>query len=1596
MNKPRQSNILFLVACIVGASFLNASASLTNGLLLHWTFDTDGGATVADESGNGRTGTRSGCQWTTNGSTGAGLVVTSAQDFVVCSDAGFPSGASVRSVSMWVKLNLMSSPYIWSYGKLYAGIPPDNQWNAMLLDRRVGRQQFAFSQDGGVCLSAERVSTEQWYHVVYTYNGGASHKLYINGLESMGGNELGSALNTVLGDGFRVGGSPWGTLNGIIDEVRVYGRVLSAVEVSQLYGQTPQQGGLILRYAFDLDEGAFVSDVSGNGRTGIRQGCQWTTNGALGGSLYISSTNDAVLCSDAGFPAGAASRSVSVWVKLRTMSSAYIWSYGSLFQGVPPDNQWSSIFLDRRVGRQQFAFSQDGGVYLSAERIETGRWYHVVYTYSGGALHKFFINGVQSYAGNELGSALNTVLGNGFKVGGYSYGLLDGWIDDVRVYDKALDEAEVNELYGGYSDGGLILRYTFDTDNGTNVMDVSGHDRHGHKLGGSWDPDGIMGGALRTVTTNDHVYHSDVGFPDVAEPRSVSIWVKLLTMSSAIPWCYGSLFSGVPPDNQWASLYLDRRSGRQQFTFSQDGGVYLSAQRVYTGQWYHVVYTYNGGTSHKLYIDGVDSFAGNELGTALNTVLHDGFKVGSTPYGILNGWVDDVRVYNRAIRADEVHSLHVSGLGGLALTTMAGPNGRIQPSGLTRLPYGSSTNVLVEASNGWYIAELMVDGQDLGVLGNQTNSLIIPLANMISDCRIEATFNHPPFLHVLVSVTSGIAPLRVIYDASHSTDPDGNLVLSELDRDGDGVYEQSIRGVGRIVAEYTKQGVYTSSFQVVDGYGHRATTNIIISVNGRSPVADISGLPLSGNAPLTVNFSASGSVSVPGHVLVVYEWDFDGDGAYDRISRTNLSSWIYSTPGVFQARVQVTDDKGLQDVATCEVTVLPPVVIIPPVIEVTASPPSGRIPLNIQFTANVMDDGSILRHEWDFDGDRLVDRITTNGQTVFTFYNPGVFNVLVTAYDNDGLSAIATSRVEVTEASDLKVWISTPSEGTRIWGSDVTVHAHSAPAHKTGSIQLQVRPSSQTNWVNMGAPIVPPPYSYKTSWDVTTLNGLTCELRAVGVSLYGSVVTSDVVTVSVTSATGGQTGDRLEREVGGKRQLDLDISKQQKTSVVIREGTEVVVQSGTIDADAGLQVEVTGDNTNALFGSVEGLVAVDANRKVSISGDPDLNQPLDIVIPYPDVDQDGFVDGTGIPETTLEGHWYDVDAGCWRRALSSTVLPEENRIRIRTHHLTEFGVFGSGNRLHPMSGGLMVSGATGLTNMMGPANLTDGNTVSHWGSMPTPSGQQDFVYRLTNWSGMVVQSFMLHNYGGDPAGGGTNYSKDFRIEGSLDGSNYWSIMADRLLAQEGAQTFNPSSVVTCRWVRLSITSGVSQAAWNLAEFAVHGTLTDDADVNGMPDQWEMQHFGSFGRDGTGDADGDGIPDALEHDLDASPVLRDTDGDGQDDREEWIAGTGLSNSGSMFKFDRPLRMGPMFANPFWDESNSVWRTQMIMNTKELVFEWETVTGRLYRFYSISNLLAGTGMWAAVSGPITGDGTAMSYTNSVTNVQQRYYRLTVERP
>ena len=231
---------------------------------------------------------------------------------------------------------------------------------------------------------------------------------------------------------------------------------------------------------------------------------------------------------------------------------------------------------------------------------------------------------------------------------------------------------------GGVADN-LVLHYSFDTDEGGIVSDASGHGRTATFHGGSWVADGVRGGACRFADNSETLTATDAGLPSGDAPRSLAMWMKLDveytdTLTGFIS--YGTEGFG---GNQCA-LGFDFREDRDRVFFSPGGACFLTDRQLPApGTWIHVAYTYGGNGAHHLYFNGELSDGESELWGPVDTILSGLLLMGGHPGvpGPDGGYLDDVRIYDRVLTAEEIAALAVPGTPSLAV----GPAMRMVPAG---------------------------------------------------------------------------------------------------------------------------------------------------------------------------------------------------------------------------------------------------------------------------------------------------------------------------------------------------------------------------------------------------------------------------------------------------------------------------------------------------------------------------------------------------------------------------------------------------------------------------------------------------------------------------------------------------------------------------------------------------------------------------------------------------------------------------------------------------------------------------------------------------------------------------------------------------
>jgi len=324
----------------------------------------------------------------------------------------------------------------------------------------------------------------------------------------------------------------------------------------------------------------------------------------------------------------------------------------------------------------------------------------------------------------------------------------------------------------------------------------------------------------------------------------------------------------------------------------------------------------------------------------------------------------------------------------------------------------ATTGTLYKSCGGevqFTIAQGLTGNSKKGALGDSftftTTGLTAPSAAVtITGGRVT----EDPIAVIDASPLSGLPPLTVDFDARRSRDPNGQPLTYRWDF-GDGSATQT---GAEVQHTYTKAGTFTTVLRATNNANSRfGEAAVDIEVINNSPKAVIKADPSSGQAPLTVSFSAASSsdAETPATQLI-YQWNF-GDGltandqktpgilretehTYSRVNadvdKDNCTqtcpctptgrTCTVSCPCKFTATLTVTDTGGKSSADSINIIVGN----TNPVANITVSNTQGNSPLTVTFNAkNSTDaDKDTLTVEWTWDdGSAVETHPATTGQS---------------------------------------------------------------------------------------------------------------------------------------------------------------------------------------------------------------------------------------------------------------------------------------------------------------------------------------------------------------------------------------------------------------------------------------------------------------------------------------------------------------------------------------------------------------------------------------------------------------------------------------
>jgi hypothetical protein len=201
------------------------------GLVAAFGFDEASGTTALDASGNGNVGQISGATRVPGGRFGGGLSFNGTSNLVSVADAATLDLTNGITLEAWVQPTAVSG---WQTAILKEGTS-GLAYALYANENPVGPAGYVSISGDKSVTGAGTLPLNAWSHIAMTYDG-ANMRLYLNGVQAGVRAQTGStAVTTGM---LRIGGNAvWGEyFAGLIDEVRVYNRALTAAEVQSDMG----------------------------------------------------------------------------------------------------------------------------------------------------------------------------------------------------------------------------------------------------------------------------------------------------------------------------------------------------------------------------------------------------------------------------------------------------------------------------------------------------------------------------------------------------------------------------------------------------------------------------------------------------------------------------------------------------------------------------------------------------------------------------------------------------------------------------------------------------------------------------------------------------------------------------------------------------------------------------------------------------------------------------------------------------------------------------------------------------------------------------------------------------------------------------------------------------------------------------------------------------------------------------------------------------------------------------------------------------------------------------------------------------------------
>lgn len=432
----------------------------SSGLVAYYPLD----GTALDLTLNANNGTLNGCTAVLDryGKVNGAYSFNGTSDYISVPNSTNLNPGSAITISAWIKADAFG---INSYDNTIVGKDNWAGGNSGYALRCGDGGKLSFNIAKGVSTWSESVtflpllSTSDWFFVTGVYDG-AMISTYVNGLLIDSKPSTGALISSTVA--LLIGSCPGPSapryFNGKIDEVGIWSRALTQLEITTLYIGALPPPSCLPAYVPTLSLSGWwpfcgnADDLSSNGNHGSinnttltadRNGVPNSAYDFNGSSSYITVSDDNTLDLKDNY-------TLAAWFK---SSSAQSSALQTIFgKGRAAAATGYALNFTNGASDAVSALASDGGTYngtLTANVIGNSIWHHVAVTYNGSVMN-LYVDGVSSATAAATYSLQNSTesLFIGKELSSLPR-LFTGKIDDLGIWTRALSSDEVLSLFSG-------------------------------------------------------------------------------------------------------------------------------------------------------------------------------------------------------------------------------------------------------------------------------------------------------------------------------------------------------------------------------------------------------------------------------------------------------------------------------------------------------------------------------------------------------------------------------------------------------------------------------------------------------------------------------------------------------------------------------------------------------------------------------------------------------------------------------------------------------------------------------------------------------------------------------------------------------------------------------------------------------------------------------------------------------------------------------------------------------------------------------------------------------------------------------------------